>query len=218
MNSIYLVHEKMYIQARKNGLAGWGGDKRMAKGGELVSKFFDVGFNLPTGKLLELGCGEGHHSRLFAGEGYEVSGADISQTAINWAQEKADTKGILGNYFVADLTSPDLKLSSKFDVVIDGTCFHCILGSDRGQFLANVYKALYDSGVFFVSSLCSKSDKNEIIYRLGVPYRHVGLSSDIVDELENAGFQIKKIVEHERNEYNHVNIHASKKPNHALKK
>ncbi|MGR5275010.1 class I SAM-dependent methyltransferase, partial [Vibrio alginolyticus] len=82
---------------------GWGGNERMSKA-VLVERFLEL-FKRPVqGKLLELGCGEGHHCRAFQKLGFEVAGIDISPTAIEWAKEKARATGVEGNYYLADLT------------------------------------------------------------------------------------------------------------------
>ena len=47
-----------------------------------------------------------------------------------------------------------------FDVVIDGSCLHCLIGNDRARCLAEVRRILRFEGVFVVSSMCGlpKSD------------------------------------------------------------
>ncbi|NMU26928.1 class I SAM-dependent methyltransferase, partial [Vibrio parahaemolyticus] len=77
------------------------------------------------------GCGEGHHCRAFQKLGFEVTGIDISPTAIAWAKEKAKATGIEGKYYTADLTVESFQLPERYDVVIDGNCLHCIIGADR---------------------------------------------------------------------------------------
>ncbi|HHX8301779.1 TPA: class I SAM-dependent methyltransferase [Vibrio diabolicus] len=97
MKQNYQVHEDMYVEAREAGWEGWGGNERMSKA-VLVERFLEL-FKRPVqGKLLELGCGEGHHCRAFQKLGFEVAGIDISPTAIEWAKEKARATGVEGNY------------------------------------------------------------------------------------------------------------------------
>lgn len=184
--------------------------------------------------MLELGCGEGHHCRAFAELGYEVTGVDISPTAIEWAQEKADFTGIKGNFIAADLTDSEFELEREkqqsFHIVIDGNCLHCILGEDRKAFLKRVHDLLLKGGVFFVSSLCLKdetlhtdsqlgdsisndnsSDVFQVLEKQGKPYRHVSRVERLLSELEQAGFSILASKVYEREHFNHITVHALKK-------
>ncbi|HBC3361729.1 class I SAM-dependent methyltransferase [Vibrio parahaemolyticus] len=209
MKQNYQVHEDMYVEARQAGWKGWGGNERMSKA-VLVERFLEL-FKRPVqGKLLELGCGEGHHCRAFQKLGFEVTGIDISPTAIEWAKEKARAAGVKGNYYSADLTAESLELPERYDVVIDGNCLHCIIGADRVIFLSHVYRSLSESGVFFVSSLCSKNENSYETYRDGSPYRHVTSESDLVVELEKAEFQVLHISVYERETSNHITVYAIK--------
>ncbi|CAM3662160.1 bifunctional 3-demethylubiquinone-9 3-methyltransferase/ 2-octaprenyl-6-hydroxy phenol methylase [Vibrio aerogenes CECT 7868] len=205
----YFVHDDLYKQAREAGWEGWGGHQRMANAA-LVDRFFGLSGIPQQGKLLELGCGEGHHCRLFAQHGYEVSGVDISPTAIAWANEKAAETGCHGQFLVADLTNPCLKLPERYNIVIDGNCLHCIIGADRAVFLMQVFHALETRGIFFVSSLCSKDNNNYQTDRDGLPYRHVASAENLQAELKQAGFRVIKTRLYEREKFNHITVHAVK--------
>ena len=84
-----------------------GGNERMSKA-VLVDRFLEICERPQKGKLLELGCGEGHHCRAFQKLGFSVTGIDISPTAIAWAKEKARVTETEGNYYTADLTAESL--------------------------------------------------------------------------------------------------------------
>jgi 2-polyprenyl-3-methyl-5-hydroxy-6-metoxy-1,4-benzoquinol methylase len=208
MKADYLVHEEMYQNAREMGWNGWGGNERLKKA-DLVDRYFELEGAPAKGTLLEIGCGEGHHCRLFAERGFEVTGIDISQTAIKWAREKAATTSIQGTFLTEDVTSVSLKPAERYDVVIDGNCFHCIIGDDRFQFLRFVNASLKPSGVFFLSSLCSKSTESIVRDRNGVPFRHISSERDLECELSQSGFRVINKIVFEREEFNHVTVHAS---------
>ena len=209
MKTNYLVHEEMYVQARQAGWEGWGGNERMSKP-ILVERFLALEGCPTRGRLLELGCGEGHHCRAFYLHGFEVTGVDISETAIAWAREKAQLADIAGEYVVADLTAASLELTERYDVVIDGNCLHCIIGNDRTTFLNHVYRLLSENGVFFVSSLCSKDGNSHHTYKDGYTYRCIPSKENLVSELEEAGFEVRNVEVYERNASNHITVYAVK--------
>ena len=210
MNKNYLIHDKQYMTARKNGWDGWGGNERIAKGNEFINRLLSYPSIPTSGKILELGCGEGHISRLLFEKNYQVTGIDISNTAIEWAKEKAFNLNYDICFLVKDLTTPETLPNLSFDIVVDGNCYHCIIDEDRNIFLKNIYNALKLNGMFFISSLCSKEDFDEKIYLDDKAYRHIPSIFNIISELENANFEILKKVVYQREKYNHINIHAKK--------
>ena len=83
-----LVYDCLYREAIQHGWSGWGGDERIAKHPEQVKRILSSPHVPRNGKMLEIGCGEGTLCRLFAQQGYDVTGIDISEVAICWANEK----------------------------------------------------------------------------------------------------------------------------------
>ncbi|HEX7701155.1 MAG TPA: class I SAM-dependent methyltransferase, partial [Kofleriaceae bacterium] len=82
--------------------------------------------------------------------GFDVTGIDISPTAIAWATERA----IPGTRFVVgDVVA---EIPGAYDFVIDGHCLHCIIGDDRSRMLANVRGALVPGGSLFVATMCGE--------------------------------------------------------------
>jgi 2-polyprenyl-3-methyl-5-hydroxy-6-metoxy-1,4-benzoquinol methylase len=82
MKADYLVHDRLYQEARAKGWDGWGGNDRLAYEHQWIEHLFAYGEIPKTGEVLELGCGEGHLARLLAEKGYSVLGVDISPTAL----------------------------------------------------------------------------------------------------------------------------------------
>ena len=212
MRTNYLVHERQYQEARAKGWSGWGGDARMALEHILIGRLFSYP-NVPqSGRALELGCGEGHYCRILAERGYTVTGVDISDSAIAWAKEKTAPTGLSITYHQADLSQPGILPNGNFDLIVDGNCFHCIIGQDRQAFLANVHRLLSDDGVFFISSKCIDSGDDEIIEFEGKPYRYVPSQDTMRNELEAAGFEIKQFEFHFEagRPHNHSTVHLIK--------
>jgi len=88
MHFDYSFYDTVYQEIRARGESGWGGNDRLSKAASHISKILHHRC-IPKGRrALEVGCGEGNQSRLMASLGYQVTGIDVSATAIAWAREK----------------------------------------------------------------------------------------------------------------------------------
>lgn len=210
MTPNYLIHEEKYQQARAKDWPGWGGPERMARENIWLERLFSYPLVPGQGKVLELGCGEGHYARLLAQRGYAVTGVDVSPTAVAWAIEKTQQTDKSITYLVADLTEPGLLSGETFDLIVDGNCLHCIIGPDRTSFLGNVFRLLRPGGLFFVSSLCSKTAVAQTLEFEDRPYRFLPTPTGLQTELETAGFQIQQFIIHENPTHNHGTAHVLK--------
>jgi len=153
-----------------------------------------------SGKVLELGCGAGDVSLLFAQRGYETNGIDISPTAIEWAKEKAAKAGVKANFEVGDVTNLGRWGDGIFDIVVDGHCLHCIIGEDRAKVLKETFRVLKPGGLFYVSTMCGEPKEPEVVKMFdnetrcmiggGVARRYIGKPEDILKEIETAGCEI----------------------------
>lgn len=75
-----------------------------------------------SGKILELGCGEGGTSLELARRGFEVTCIDISKTAINKIKEESEKRKIKINALCKDLE--DYNLEENYDVIFATGFFH----------------------------------------------------------------------------------------------
>lgn len=214
MKADYLVHDRQYIEARAKGWDGWGGNERIAYGPIWVEQLLSYDEVPKMGDVLELGCGEGHYARLLAEKGYRVTGVDISPTAIQWAKEKTREAGHDVQYLEFDLTRSGVLGGKTFDFIVDGNCFHCIIGQDRQTFLANVHRLLKSNGLFYVACKCSKSANDEVVEFEGRPYRYVPNQKSLHRELEAVGFEIRKSDFHPMTEvdtHGHCTVYLTKR-------
>jgi ubiquinone/menaquinone biosynthesis C-methylase UbiE len=67
---------------------------------------------------------------------------DISPTAIQWAIEKAGQRGLVARFQEGDVRDLSRYASDTFEVVLDGHCFHCIIGDDRAHFMSEAFRVL----------------------------------------------------------------------------
>lgn len=99
---------------------------------------------IPTGsRVLELGCGPDSVAWDLWERGVEVTGIDISATAIERAREQAEERGIDPEFFHVDNAEAPNLTSDQFDVVIGSAILHHI---DLGRALANIGRVLHPGG------------------------------------------------------------------------
>ena len=70
------------------------GERDRIWSGRVNVQFADVVAELPPGRALDLGCGEGADSVWLAERGWDVVAVDISETALGRAKEAAGTRGV----------------------------------------------------------------------------------------------------------------------------
>lgn len=76
---------------------------------------------LPKGKALDIAMGRGRNALFLAERGFEVTGIDSSQVAIDQCQRLASDRGLALTTVLADLTDYALP-KGEFDVVIN--CYY----------------------------------------------------------------------------------------------
>ena len=153
-----------------------------------------------SGRALELGCGGGELAVWLAELGFAVFGVDISPTAIRRARERFAARGFEGDFRVASVLDLSEFDDGFFDLVLDGHCFHCIIGEDRRAFLANAWRVLRRGGIFHVATMCGEIHDPEVrdsfdaatrcLVRDGVAIRQINPAPDILREIEDAGFRV----------------------------
>ncbi|HIE14240.1 TPA: class I SAM-dependent methyltransferase [Candidatus Bathyarchaeota archaeon] len=206
----FRIHENQYKKLKEEGKEGWADDIDIKDPLAFINETCQQE-GITSGKLLDLGCGNGRFSIPFAEQGFDVYGIDISPTAIAWAKEKTKKRNLEIEYKVSNVT--DLQYPDNFfNVVIDTLCLHCIIGDDRKIVLNQVYRVLKSGGIFIVITMCGDPKEKELIkdfepttrtvVRKGIAGRYIGLPEDILKEIESAGFkiinwQIKKDPQHQ---------------------
>jgi 2-polyprenyl-3-methyl-5-hydroxy-6-metoxy-1,4-benzoquinol methylase len=208
MKTNYYLHDLVYQRNRLDpNSSGWGNLNGFLKDLELIWHPLCQREVFPQqGKLLELGCGAGLLSIQFAKMGYQVTGIDIAPTAIEWARENAAQAQVSVQFIQGDvLTLTDL-VDQSFDIVVDGRCFHCIIGDDRQQFLRSVHRILNIDGVLTLCSMCNPVPDNPhysknfdrssrcLFYTdPETAIRYIGDSDEIIQEVIAAGFRILEV-------------------------
>lgn len=142
-----------------------------------------------TASILDLACGKGRHSLFLHSIGYQVTGVDLSEENIQFA-EQYESEGL--SFLVDDMRT--LNLSRKFDSVMNlFTSFgYFDQIEDNLQVLHRVKAHLKPNGLFVLDYLNAELIKGSLPQNYTVE-RENGVQFHIHKVLEN-DFVVKKIV------------------------
>ena len=109
-------------------------------------------------KALDIGCGTGDNSIWLARNGFQVTGTDTSDIALEKAKDKA-LKAYLGcNFILADFLNTKIE-GAPFGFAFDRGCFHAFSSEDeRKRFAQNVAAHLDEAGLWL--SLAGNADED----------------------------------------------------------
>jgi len=103
-------------------------------------------------KIIELGCGAGNSVRYFSKMGFDATGVDISERAIEIARELAKKDDVICEFLAADVLGNLSEIHSKYDFVYDWELLHHIFPEDRNKYIDNVHRLLKSQGQYL--SVC----------------------------------------------------------------
>lgn len=148
---------------------------------------------LPKGaKVLDLACGNGRHSILFASKGFDVLGIDLSPYLIKQAKQKLNT-----DYFkhknrlkfeIKDMRN--IRHKNKFDLVVNLFSSFGYFDTDRenSKVITSIAGSLKKNGFFFFDFLnAARLKKNLVPFDITVRNRNI-----IVQVREITGGFVKK--------------------------
>jgi len=125
------------------------GERDRIWSGRVNVQFADVVAELPPGRALDLGCGEGADSVWLAERGWDVVAVDISETALGRAKEAAGTRGVTDRIEFVQLDLSEDFPSGIFDL-ISSQFLHSTVYLDRSKVLANAAAALRPNGLLVI--------------------------------------------------------------------
>lgn len=132
-------------------------------------------------EVLDLGCGNRSIFEDLNVLKENVIAVDFSDVAI----ARTPTHSSI-NYLVVDLTNPKAFGKSKFDLVFDSHCLHCIEGlNEREIALTNIHNSLNDEGIFCAEMMVQKAYKY-----VSLPFKHVPTALELEKEILDVGFKI----------------------------
>ncbi|GAB6067557.1 hypothetical protein JCM13664_08750 [Methylothermus subterraneus] len=112
-----------------------------------------------SGRVLDLGTGPGTQAVALAKRGFEVVAVDISATAVEQAQQRAEREGVKVDFRVDDILHTRLK--GPFDLVLDRGVFHGFAPQMHGRYLAAVSRLLRPGGYLLLKCFSSEETRPE---------------------------------------------------------
>lgn len=108
---------------------------------------FFTSFPIPAvGAAIDIGCGTGDNSIWLARHGFQVTGCDLSDIALDQAQARAAAAKVTCTFFCGDIMR-DLPPGAPFVFAFDRGCFHTFdEPADRKKIAARVAELLGDGG------------------------------------------------------------------------
>jgi SAM-dependent methyltransferase len=145
---IYAAQRGYFHQAYLEGEHGWPVEGPSEPVVRFIGRFKK---EHPSGRVLDIGCGEGRHTFLFAENGYAAVGLDYQPLAVARAREIAKRRGLASGFrfVLGDVFHLPFRADS-FDVLLDYGCLHHVKKSDFGQYLRSVLPLLADGGHFLL--------------------------------------------------------------------
>lgn len=192
MKTWYEGHDDAYKKKKSSGEVGWATPQETEENDRILKPLLKSHVS-QTSKLLELGCGAGDLTEKLLAHTNEITGVDISITAINWAKSKSETP----EFLCANLLETEALPQNHFDIAVDSCLFHCIIGEDRMKILKNLHIWLKPNGKFILYTMCGEpigvlkkgfcsETRNIVINEIAT--RHIGIPEEIIRTVESCNF------------------------------
>jgi len=130
---------------------GW----ELGKPRPILREYVEKGL-VKQGKALDICCGAGTNTVYLAEKGFEVTGVDISPTAIEYAKKKAAQAKINVTFKVQNFLELPFE-AEEFDFVFDMGCFHHVKPEDRATFINGVHRVLKKRGNYLLTCFSYKN-------------------------------------------------------------
>lgn len=111
-------------------------------------------------RILDIGSGTGRNANYLAERCKEVTGIEISTTAITSARAHAKESGVDVNYIQQSMGERYPLNDSSIDIALDVTSSNSLNEAEREVYLIETVRVLRSKGYFFVRALCKDGDSN----------------------------------------------------------
>ena len=101
--------------------------------------------------ILDAGCGSGRDALLFAREGFEVTGTEISENALRWVRERAKGEGLQMTLVWDDLAETRLR-PGTFDAAVAIHVIHLQPAPIRQAMVNHLWRLTRDGGLIALAN------------------------------------------------------------------
>ena len=99
-------------------------------------------------KTIDMGCGAGNYAIYLASVGFDVTGVDISPSAIALAEANAKRKGVACRFVAADILGGLPEITETFEFAYDWSLLHHVFPEQRRQYVETVHRLLVPGGKY----------------------------------------------------------------------
>ena len=135
-------------------------------------------------RVLDVGCGVGDFSFMFANMGADVTGIDITKPAIEKAKE--NVKGFSCKFLVTSIKEMDFTPKS-FDIILSITVLQHISNKDLHLSIAKMVESLNSDGYIFILETAPDTLKNTMIDSENQSFRS---RNEWIEFFENADIKL----------------------------
>jgi SAM-dependent methyltransferase len=125
------------------------GERERVWSGRVNARLGEVAAELPPGRALDLGCGEGADAVWLAERGWDVVAVDISETALGRAAGEARSRGVADRIAFVQHDLSDSFPDGTFDLV-SAQYLHSTVRLDRPRILAHAAEAVRPGGLLLI--------------------------------------------------------------------
>jgi SAM-dependent methyltransferase len=104
------------------------------------------GYLPESGRLLDIGCGQGQDSRFFVSKGFQVTGIDISETALEEARNKQGSTDL--EFKQVDVSQGLPFGNEEFEIVYAHLSLHYFDSVTTNKIFAEITRVLRPGGIF----------------------------------------------------------------------
>lgn len=123
---------------------------------------------LPIGRALDLGAGDGDHALWLAARGYEVEGVDVDAQALRRAELRAKRLRLWLQTFQADACAFPI-LPDSYDLIVAAALLHFLPPDCLPDLAAHIAAGLRPGGYVYASVLTTDDPGSAILRKSGAP-------------------------------------------------
>jgi tellurite methyltransferase len=115
-----------------------------------------------SGKVLDLGSGEGRDDIFMAKNGFDVTGVDISETGVKRMLETAKEMGVNVKGLVQDISKFEFK--EKYDIIISNNTLQFLSEKDAKRVISEMKENTNEGGLNVIVSFTEDNPSKELPY------------------------------------------------------